>query len=120
MNEAFEDIRKPVLENQFDQLVQSALDTIEENSTDAIEHLTDQNDTNQIVSIEVQHSQGGSSSNVDFENSGISDIIPHVGDKIEVYWPLENKYYPGTVEAKQDDGKLSVAYDDGDMETSNQ
>lgn len=124
MNVAFEDLRQPVLENQFDQIVQSAIDNIDENNEKAIENLENQNgQDNTTINQETQQPETQQPepeySNSDFENISNSDMIPNVGDKVEVYWPLDNTYYPGTIESEQEDGKLSVAYDDGDMEILN-
>lgn len=43
---------------------------------------------------------------------GISIPIAHVGDKIEVYWPLDNQYYPETVAPVNEDGHYIVKYAD--------
>ena len=40
-----------------------------------------------------------------------------IGDKIEVYWPLDDQYYPGSVsEYAEDTGKHRIAYDDVQVE----
>lgn len=38
------------------------------------------------------------------------------GDQISVLWPLDQKYYPGTVHSAEDDGRVNLHYDDGDTE----
>ena len=43
-----------------------------------------------------------------------------VGDEIEVYWPLDNKFYTGSItEYNENTGKLIIAYDDGQNENLN-
>lgn len=39
-------------------------------------------------------------------------ILPKVGGRISVYWPLEHQYFPGAVHAISQDGQLVVLYDD--------
>lgn len=39
-----------------------------------------------------------------------------VGDELDVWWPLDNAYYPGVVGAVMDDGRHRIDYDDGDVE----
>ena len=40
-----------------------------------------------------------------------------VGDKIEVFWPLDDQYYPGKIELyDRKSGKYGVTYGDGDTE----
>lgn len=41
--------------------------------------------------------------------------VPRSGDRIEVYWPTDNQFYPGTVNSASD-GKHTVNYDDCDIE----
>ena len=43
-----------------------------------------------------------------------------VVDKIEVYWPLDDKFYPVSIsEYKENTGKQKIAYDDGQTENLN-
>lgn len=44
------------------------------------------------------------------------NVEPAVGFQIEVFWPLENAYYPSTVGEEQNRNK-TVVYDDGGIET---
>lgn len=41
---------------------------------------------------------------------------PKIGDKIEVFWPLDNEYFPGVI-AEEQNGSQTVVYDDGGIET---
>lgn len=43
-------------------------------------------------------------------------IFPAVGDSIEVFWPLDNQYYNGTVENISDNNVFTINYDDGEVE----
>lgn len=52
--------------------------------------------------------------NEDFSNSG-EIMVPGKGDKIEVYWPLEDQYYADTV-GQIEDGKHTINHTDGDVE----
>lgn len=41
--------------------------------------------------------------------------IPHVCNKIEVYWPHDAQYYPGTVKSiSEEDNIHEILYEDGD------
>lgn len=42
--------------------------------------------------------------------------IPSTGDKIEMYWPLDNTSYPGLT-AEEQNSSQTVVYDDGSIET---
>lgn len=97
-------------------MVQSAMDIIDESNEDAIGNLKDQNVPEKEAPIQGKKQPEGRNNNVDFESSGISDMRPNIGDKIEVYWPLDNEFYPSTGEEQLNDGKLSVACDDWDKE----
>lgn len=39
-----------------------------------------------------------------------------VGDEVQVWWPLDRKYYSGRVEAVIEGGRHRIAYEDGDVE----
>ncbi len=40
--------------------------------------------------------------------------MPHIGDRVEVFWPDNDKFYPGTISSRTDDCKFQVANADGD------
>ncbi len=43
--------------------------------------------------------------------------LPHVNERVEVYWPKYEKYYPGTIVSIDDKSKKRhILYDDGDEE----
>lgn len=41
----------------------------------------------------------------------------HVGRRVEIYWPKDKAFYPGTLTAHSRGGKYKVKYDDGEEET---
>ena len=43
-------------------------------------------------------------------------FLPQVGDKLDVYWPLDEIWYPCNVVREASDGALEVVYDDGTEE----
>ncbi len=45
-----------------------------------------------------------------------STNLPYREDRIEIFWPDDNKFCPGTVTLKSDDGKFVVSYDDVDRD----
>lgn len=45
---------------------------------------------------------------------------PEVGDEVEVYWPIDDKFYPGLVVTVDDkDTKYHITYTDGEEEVLN-
>lgn len=50
--------------------------------------------------------------------SHYSQVVPNVGDKINVYWPFENMPYPGFI-AKERNNSNTTDYDNGGIETHN-
>ena len=40
----------------------------------------------------------------------------HVGDKVDVFWPRDNRSYSGTITGIEGD-QVNVLYDDGDHKT---
>ena len=45
-----------------------------------------------------------------------SVVVPGVGDRISVFWPLENQSFDSTVHSEAEEGRLNIHYDDGDEE----
>lgn len=43
--------------------------------------------------------------------------MPDTGDNIELYWPDDDTFYPGTVSSINEDQKYNIDYDDGEKET---
>lgn len=50
--------------------------------------------------------------------SSQTSLKPNTRDKVEVYWPLDNEYYPGIITEEQDKNQ-TVVNDDGGIETLN-
>ena len=51
----------------------------------------------------------------DFDPPDSSKIA--IGDRIEVYWPMDRKFYSGTISSSNcTSSKHEVMYDDGDVE----
>lgn len=44
-------------------------------------------------------------------------IVPSVGDRVEIFWPLDNMHYPGHVSHITDTGQHVINYVDYDVET---
>ena len=42
--------------------------------------------------------------------------MPGVGDRISVFWPLEDQSFKGTVHSEAEDGRLNIHNDDGNEE----
>lgn len=57
------------------------------------------------------------------EKADFSFVEPNVealeGYRVEVYWPLGNEYYRGTIASLNDDGLTNVLYDGHETESSN-
>ena len=49
----------------------------------------------------------------------LNTSMPSSGDKIKVFWPLDSKYYHGTVSHIDESGQYKITYDDGDIELLN-
>lgn len=45
------------------------------------------------------------------------NIETQIGDRISVYWSIDDENYVSRVESKSDLGTFNVAYDDDDRET---
>ena len=54
----------------------------------------------------------------DFDGSN-NGPLPTIGDRIAIYWPQDDKHYPGTVHSVNDDNTRVIHYDDDDIETLN-
>lgn len=58
----------------------------------------------------------GDSVPLDTEYSGDVQVISHANrDRLEIFWPLGNQFYPGAVHFTKDN-KHCTAHDDGDQE----
>ena len=95
-----------------DDLAQHVIESIDQ-ITDSIEDLlhTDESCSDSDPDHDTDHRD------TDDDNDTNSDPVqPQVGDAIEVFWPMDSQYYPGSVTEISDSGYHTVTYDDGDTE----
>ena len=43
-----------------------------------------------------------------------TSALPTVGQRVAVYWPMNDEYYPGTINGSRRNGRIHIRYDDGD------
>ena len=104
---ALEDTRKAVLQDELAIKVREAIDELNVPLDVALYEATD--DEKEPVEPQPQHDV--------IEDTDITSLRK-VGDGIEVFWPADNQFYPGTVASYNNDtGKYDVNYDDGEKET---
>lgn len=137
---AVEDIRLALPEESFAETIQISLDKLNESIED---ELYTQDDTNQICEEskncsmhEMTNSETTNQHNnvticnedADFSGSGINaesidtEQTTHLlkrGDQVEVFWPLDDTFYSGTVKHMHNNGEITVLYDDGGRERLN-
>jgi len=108
---AVEDVRIAGKDNNLAQKIQEAIDSVNMTLDIALDNM---NDGNQSSS-----EQPFSAPSETEEDSGpFMSLLPSIGDNLEIYWPLEKQYYPGTVVSiDADTEKFNIDYDDGDKET---
>ena len=51
----------------------------------------------------------------DFSNEE-PPLMPTVGDKISVHWPMDDQFYDGCVASAEENENLNMQYNDGDHE----
>jgi len=110
---AMEDVRAALPEDGFAKTVQDSIDVLDRGLEDVI--------SNTITNGIEDDFSSKKDSNVlsDEEDNLLGEIlpVPSVGDKIEVYWEDDNKFYPGTVATfTPNTGDIQIYYDDGDIE----
>lgn len=104
---AYEDVRKVVGENEFSKTISKALHNIDEQM-----ELDMENETKSDSQESNDHENAKDSDNEEgFENSNEMSLLL-IGENLEIYWPLDLQYYPGTVHSVED-GKYKISYDDG-------
>lgn len=75
----------------------------DQSSTEKLQHTVDhQNVSSETVSVEIPQAD---------------TIGPSVGDRVEIFWTMDNMYYPGTVSQITESGEHVINYDDDDVET---
>lgn len=117
MKAAVEDIRLAVNEESFASLVREGNDHLDS----SIEEMLDENifcddkNTSDAMDNSSKINEGEDEAPSNFgENDNA--VLPDVGDSIEVFWPIDNQYYIGTVAEISDENVYTVHYDDSDIE----
>lgn len=106
---AIEDVRIAVSDDELCQTVLESVDEFQE-----------------PIGMELDKFEEGIEKEADAENRDdanyvISDeppLLPQLGDHLDVYWPLDNKFYPGKVISVLNN-EYTIQYDDGDQEKLN-
>lgn len=111
---AIEDTRPALADDSLAALVQEGIDRLDTELSDSLDHVHDP----------IPSSEDGPSATVarsttsDNDETSIADpaVLTALGDLVEVFWPLDNKFYHGTVDTIHADGQCTIQYDDGDTE----
>lgn len=106
---AVEYIRPSLQPDTFVASLQEANDLLDETIGDAV------NDIDNVSSFLDHDNEHDQPLNVDLTASVTTDepVFAKTGDRIEVYWPLDDMFYPGVVDYVQDT-RAAIKYDDGD------
>ena len=109
---AFEDIRSAVRQDSFTQMVKDSSDVMTEIIQDQI--VADSPSENTADASESSEKElGTDGTDLSIESSV---VVPGVGDRIFVFWPLEDQSFNGTVHSEAEDVRLNIHYDDEDEE----
>lgn len=107
---AIEDTRHAIVDDEYAAAVIESTDVIKDaiketiaETTPKAQHNTDVCHAPHCTPFDVKHANDTDS------------VMPQPGDRLEVYWPLDAAYYPGTITTVDDTGP-HVQYDDGDSE----
>lgn len=108
---AVEDTRHAIVDDDLAASVVESIDLISDSIDDFVSCLDDKNS---------QLDEVGESTNdgkVPDDEHAADDrfVLPSVGNRLEVFWPIDQSFYPGTVSAVDADGH-HISYDDGDEE----
>lgn len=129
---SIEDIRPALRNDSFASLIQHASDELDENIVDLLSSLSPVTTTGTPSSGHLLPTNDvlDPSTDVYFlthdllpdyrTNNSFSDspVVPKVGDRIEIFWPIDNAFYPGQIQSLQN-GQHCIHYDDGDTEAMN-
>ena len=125
---AVKDIRMALTENSFEESIQLSLDKLDETIEDEIskgsEPGSDDNSPKNVnidTNTEMQNQDEmipKLSEDADFSDScsalEVQDSkIPTRGDRVQIFWPLDDTYYGGTIKSMHQNGEVTVLYDDG-------
>lgn len=108
---AVEDVRPAIPQNSFAQHVQDGIDTLDELLHEKTSEITEIDATGNGESND--ETQEPVDDDFSTENAKSEPVI---GDRISVFWPLDDQFYDGTVQSADDNGRFEIHYDDGDTE----
>ncbi len=113
---AVEDVRPAIVDNPLSVKIQEAID----NLTVSVEHSIDDAVSSSAESSHEQATSSNSPTEIFDENMCLASenpSLPQIGQDVEVYWPLDQKFYPGVIDSI--DPKTQehhITYEDGDIE----
>ena len=120
---AFEDVRAAMNTDSFATIVQESIDTLEREISDALDQIATDSSADECVSSRdhdevAAQTDGEVAAQMDSidDTADNTPVSPSIGDRIDVFWPLDNAFYPGVV-TDIDNGHHQIQYDDGDKET---
>jgi len=113
-----EDVRLAITEDSLAIMIQGAIDTMDSRISEAEDVITGIDDPADASTGGSCHPTRDASftsdSNDKLSNSGKQ---PTIGDSVEIHWPLDEKFYPGTfISFFEEEGKHIIDYNDGDTE----
>jgi len=117
---AMEDVRLALETDGFANAVRDACDTMDIVLEDALKITTEGCDSSADQADEEDALPNADQTFYDGDDdieSLFGNGVPCVGDRIQVYWPEEQTFFPGKVaELNEENGKHHIIYDDGDVE----
>lgn len=119
---AIEDVRPALRNDALAQQIQVSIDEIQDELASLVETNTETQDNDSHRSYDrstemIRQNEDEDSFSINDEPYFTASNDPGVGDKIEVFWPLEDAYFPGVIASIDENGLSNVLYDDGDEET---
>lgn len=112
ISSAIEDTRFAIQDNPLAIQIQQSIDQIDAE----LEHVTDCTDENPDADErEFEHDKSPPFHH-EYSTSECEPSLPRTGDCVDIFWPLDNSYYSGTVQSIDEDGKHNIEYDDGEDE----
>ena len=109
-----ENLRPATPRQDLAQGVQEGIDQLDE----LLDDLTRSNvspNAEQVPSTKENSDNPDNFYDIDFSNEEPS-LMPTVGHKISVQWPMDDQLYDGCVASAQENGNLKIEYNDGDQE----
>jgi len=116
---AVEDVRPAIEKDSFAIAVQESIDELENSVETELGNLVGIEDSKEDKNFS-EDAESNDDKNMSDDELGLTNSGPSVGDKVQVYWPLDNTYYSGSlVSYNHETGKHHVLYDDGQEEDCN-